>query len=139
MRPTHRYCRDSREWLDIDEWARRKALREHNSRPPRAHHLAAPMVVHDMPPMISPVTGDVIGGNRQNREHMARYALYEGGDKGRCNPAPFPSERQHEEQVAQSISNAIDQIEAGYRHSEPTDAVESLVHNARISDPDTQT
>jgi len=67
--------------------------------------LSAPMLMKDVEPYRSVVTGEVIGGRRQHREHLKQHNCIEVGNempKARTPEGPKPGE------IAASIKRAME-------------------------------
>lgn len=66
-------------------------------------------VVRDIDPYKSAVTGEVIGGRRQHRDHLRAHGVVEvGNEKPSSRPAPLPS-------AGMDVKRAFDMVRSGYR------------------------
>lgn len=70
----------------------------------------APMVISDIAPYRSAVTGERIVGRRQHRDHLRDHGLVEvGNEKPRAHiPKPMPDP--HE-----GLKNALEKVQGGYK------------------------
>lgn len=82
---------------------------------PRAQYQAqnAPaglQVMRDLDPYKSVVTGEVIGGRRQHRDHLRAHGVVEVGNEKPLShrPAPLPS-------VGPDVKRAFEMVRSGYR------------------------
>lgn len=67
-------------------------------------------VVRDIDPYKSAVTGEVIGGRRQHRDHLRAHGVVEVGNEKLTahRPAPLPS-------AGMDVKRAFDMVRSGYR------------------------
>jgi hypothetical protein len=90
------YDREKKDLVPRDEY--------HGSRGVGVH------VIGDIDPYKSIVTGEVVGGRRQHREHMKAHGLVEVGTEKLEGDKHKPMTRPHED-----IKQALDMVNSGYR------------------------
>lgn len=73
-------------------------------------HAARLQVMGDIEPYRSVVTGEVVGGRRQHREHLKQHDLVEVGNE-KIKPKPYTPAAP----AANDIAEAFNMVRSGYR------------------------
>lgn len=73
--------------------------------------LPAPMIMSDIQPYQSMITGQEIGGRRQHREHLKQHGCIEVGNEGRAQPKRYTSDSA---EIKRDIKESIERVKAGH-------------------------
>lgn len=77
----------------------------------RAISTSAPMIQGDIDPYRSVVTGEVVGGRRQHREHLSVHGLVEVGNERLSPRRPEPLTPS----IQQDLRASIEMVRSGHR------------------------
>jgi len=102
-----RHCDVCNDWHELEEWP--QACMGHYRKDKSGK---SSQVMGDIDPYKSMITGEIIQGRRQHRDHLKAHGKIEVGNE---HEAAMKRERKEMSPVEQTVKRAMDAHEQGYR------------------------